>query len=132
MLLLFRILSELFSDFFLFLSTSGLHFATGLDLNISYLSAPLDEPSKVIITIIMLYGFFLCQALPQAVKPAMDIFQCQMTSLFSHLKRNATKIYLDDVPHTCGNSFGDHLKHPETILEVVKKAGMQVNAKKST
>ena len=40
--------------------------------------------------------------------------------------------YWDDVPHTNGNSFDYHIKYPEAILKVLKKAGMQVNAKKST
>ena len=55
-----------------------------------------------------------------------------MSSLFSHLKRNAPNISLDDVLHTCGNSFDDHIKYLKTILKVLEKAGMQVNAKKCT
>ena len=55
-----------------------------------------------------------------------------MTSLFSHLKQYAPKIYLAHVLHTCGDSFEDHLKHLETILEVLEKASLQVNANKST
>ena len=92
----------------------GLHYATGLDLNMGYLSMPLDELSKVILTITLPFGFFECQALP----------------LFSHLKSNAPMIYLADVLHTSGNSFDSHLKYLEAILEVLKKVGMQVNAKK--
>ena len=61
----------------------------------------------------------------------MDIFKHQMTSLFSHLKSNAPKIYLDDMLHTSGNSFDSHLKYLEAILKVLKKVGVQVNAKKS-
>ena len=81
------------------------NFATGLDLNMGYLSLPLDELSKVILMIIMPFRLFECQVLPQEVKPATDIFQGQINSLFSHLKRNASKIYLD--------GFDDHLKHLE-------------------
>ena len=113
-------------------SIIGFHFATGLDLKMGYLSMPLDEPSKVTCMIFMLFVLFECQVLPQGVKSATDIFQGCTTSLFSHLKSKAPKIYLDNVPHTSGNSFGDHLKHLETILENLKNAGMQVNAKKCT
>ena len=111
-------------------SIVGFKFETGLDLIIGYLSMPLDEPSKTILAIIMPFGPFECQVLPQGVEPATNIFQGLMTSLFSHLKKYAPKIYLDNVLHTCGNSFDNHLKHLDTILEVLKKAGMQVNAKK--
>ena len=97
-----------------------------------YLSMHSDEPSKMVLMIIMLFGLFECQVLPQGVKQVTDIFQCWMSSLFSHLKRNAPNISLDDVLHTCGNSFDDHIKYLKTILKVLEKAGMQVNAKKCT
>ena len=58
------------------------HYGTVLDLNMGYLSLPLDEPSKVIITSIMPFWLFECQVLPQGVKPASDIFQGQTTLLF--------------------------------------------------
>ena len=78
-----------------------------------YLSMPLDEPSKKILAIIMQFGLFECQVLPQGIKPAINIFQGQMTSLFSHLMQHVPKIYLDDTLHICGQRFGDHLKHLE-------------------
>ena len=113
-------------------SIMGFHFATGLDLNMGYLSMPLYKLLKVILMINMLFWLFEWQVLPQGVKPAMDIFQGHMTSLFSHLKRNAPEIYLDDMLHPCDISFGNHLKHLETMLKVLEKAVMQVYAKKST
>ena len=54
----------------------------------------------------------------------MDIFQGQMTSSLSCIKDKASKIYLDNMLHTCDNSFVDHLKHLETILKVLKKAAI--------
>ena len=89
------------------------HYVTGLGLNMGYLSIPLDEPSKVILTIIMSFGLFNCQVLPQGAKPAVNIFQVQMSSPFIHLKINAPKIYPDDVLHTSRNSFDRHLKYLE-------------------
>ena len=89
-------------------------YATGLDCNMGCLSMPLDELSKIKLAIIMPYGFFECQVLPQGVKLAMDIFKGQMTSLFSHLRSNSSKIYLDDVLYTSGNSFDDHIKYLNT------------------
>ena len=60
-------------------SIVGFKVATGLDLNMGYLSMPLDELSKMILTIIMPFGLFECQVFPQGIKPATDIFQGQMT-----------------------------------------------------
>ena len=51
------------------------NFATDLDLNMGYLSMPLQGPSKTTLTIIMPFGLFECQVLPQGVKPATDIVQ---------------------------------------------------------
>ena len=39
----------------------GFNFTTGLDLNMGYLSMPLDGPSKAILTIIMPFGLLECQ-----------------------------------------------------------------------
>ena len=45
----------------------GFHYPTGLDFSMGHLSMPLDEPSKVIFTIIMPFGPLDCQVLPQGV-----------------------------------------------------------------
>ena len=106
----------------------GFHYSSGLDLNMGYLSMPLDEPLKVILTIIRLFRLFEYQVLSPGVKAATYIFQVQMTSLFSHFRSNAPKSYLKDVLYTSGNGFDDH--YLEVILEILKKKGKQVNARK--
>ena len=55
-----------------------------------------------------------------------------MTLLFIHHRSNAPKIYLYDVLLNSVNCFDDHIKYLEDILGVLKKVGMQVNAKMST
>ena len=55
-----------------------------------------------------------------------------MTLLFGHIQNKASKIFLDGEMHTSGDSFNDGIKDLETILEILKKAGMQFNALKST
>ena len=52
-----------------------------------------------------------------------------MTSLFSHLKQDAPKIYLDDVLHTCGDSFKDRLKHLETMRFLRKQVCKSMQTK---
>ena len=110
----------------------GFHYTTGLDFNMGYLSMLLDEPLKVIITIIMPFGLFGCQLMPWRVKPVMDIFQGQMSLLFNHLRSNVPKLYLDDVLHTSGNIFNNHIKYLKATCKVLKKVGTQVSTKKST
>ena len=90
-------------------SVIELHYVTGLDLNMGYLYMPLDEPSKVILTIIMPFLIFECQVLHQGVNPATDIFQDHMTLLFSHSRSNAPNIYSVDVLQTTDNSFDGNI-----------------------
>ena len=57
------------------LSSVGVNYTTGLDLNMGCILMLLDELSKVILTIFMLCKIFVCQVLPQGAKPASNIVQ---------------------------------------------------------
>ena len=94
-------------------SIMGFHYVTGLNLNMGYLPMPFNEPSKVILIIIMPFGLFECQVLPQVVKH-------QITLLFSHFRCNAPKNYPDDMLHTSGNSFNYNIKFLKAIHKILE------------
>ena len=113
-------------------SVGGFTFASSIDLNMGYLSIPLDEASRKILTIVSLEGFFECLVLPMGVKPATDIFQSRMVATFSHMDESRKpNPYLDDILHTKGESFDEHLNILDEILGVLEDSGFQVNADKS-
>ena len=62
----------------------------------------------------------------------MWIFQGRMNTLFSDLKSEALKVNLSDLLHTKGNSSDKFIKQLKLILEILKRASVQVYAKKST
>ena len=71
-------------------------------------------------------------AYPPLKSRVEDIFQGQMTLLFSRVQKETPKIYLDGVLHTSDDSFNDGIKYLEAILEILKKAHMQFKASRST
>ena len=53
-----------------------------------------------------------------------------MSSLFMKMQTNDPKTYLDDILHTKGSTFQEHLAILYKILMRLEKVGMQVNAEK--
>lgn len=111
------------------MSIQGFLYASSLDLNMGYLSIPLNENTRQILTIIMPFGAYECLMLPMGVMPATDIFQARMVHLFADMDERKPHPYIDDIIHFKGNTFEEHLEILNEILQLLAKAGMQVNAK---
>ena len=90
----------------------------------------LDEESRKILRIITQYGVFECLVLPQGIKPATDIFQGRMASLFYDAPK-PPPVYLDDILHPTKGTFGTHLVELDDTLTRLEEGGLQVNAEKS-
>ena len=113
-------------------SINGFLYASVLDLNMGYLSIPLCEKSRKMLNIVMPFGYFECQVLPMGVKPATDIFQTRMVSIFMSMNPlTKPDPYIDDILHSKGKSFCEHLNILAEILRRLVEAGMQVNGEKS-
>ena len=112
-------------------SIIGFLYATGLDLNMGYLSIPLSEHARKILTVVMPFRFFQCLVLPMGVTPATDIFQARMVSVLASMRENKPSLYIDDILLTKGRTFEEHLQLLATCLRLLMEAGMQVNATKS-
>jgi hypothetical protein len=83
----------------LFQNIKGFEFASVVDLNMGYLSIPLTDESKALLTIVTMFGFFECCVLPMGVKPGTDIFQSRMVGVFQPMRENRPKPYIGDIFH---------------------------------
>ena len=118
-------IDEIFQDI------GGFTFASVVDLNMGYLSIPLTEETKKILTIVTMFGFFECCVLPMGIKPATDIFQSRMVGIFQQMGKNKPNPYIDDIFHGKGNTFERHLTILDEMFQLLEDHGMQVNLEKS-
>ena len=95
-----------------------------------YYTIRLDPDSSKICTIILPWGKYSYQRLPMGVAGSPDIFQEKMTSLMVTLEY--VKAYIDDLLIISKDGFQDHLEKLEQVLIKLQKAGLKVNAAKST
>jgi len=100
-------------------------YATTIDLNMGYYSMPLNENAKQLCDISLPWGLYRYEVLPQGVKPATDIFQQRMNSLYSNM--NYVDTFLDDTMILGYDTFDNHLKDVIEVLKRLLAAGMQVN-----
>jgi hypothetical protein len=103
-------------------------YATIIDLNMGYYSMALSEESKKLCVIYLPWGLYQYNVLPQGVKPASDIFQQRMGTLFHDM--STLDIFMDD---TIVFGFADFSAHLIDVVEVLwhlLAAGMQVNPNK--
>jgi hypothetical protein len=103
-------------------------YATMLDLNMGYYSMPLSEKSKKLCTTVLPWGLYRYNALPMGIKPAADIFQERMSTLFSDLRQVVA--YMDDLKALGFKDFEDHLNLLKEVLRRLMGAGFQVNPSK--
>ena len=81
-----------------------------------YYSMPLAEESKQLCVISLPWGLYRYEVLPQGIKPATDIFQQRMNSLYYDMDNVDT--FLDDTIVLGHSTFDDHLKD---VIEVLKR-----------
>ena len=111
------------------LNLEGFQHATALDLNMGYYHIKLDSDSRKLCTIILPFGKFEYQRLPQGLCNSPDIFQEKMNELFQGFEH--VRAYLDDLLVLTKSDFDDHLRKLRTVLEKLRTAGLKVNAPKS-
>jgi hypothetical protein len=103
-------------------------FATTIDLNMGYYSMPLSEDSKRYCVTSLPWGLYQYNMLPMGVKPATDIFQQRMSTLFFDMP--VVVIYVDDTIIFGYADFNSHLIDVTEVLCRLEAAGMQVNPDK--
>ena len=96
-----------------------------------YLSIPLNDEARKILTIIMPFGAFECLTLPMGVMLVLDLFQAQMVHLFAEMGEWWPFPYVDYILHFKGSSFEEHMTILDEILWLIGKSGIQVSTRKS-
>jgi len=109
-------------------SLSNFKYATTIDLNMGYYSMELDEFSKQLCVIVLPWGLYRYTALPMGIKPASDIFQQAMGTLFKD--RPNIGVYLDDIIIFGFTSFEQHMKDVDEALTRLSHQGLQINSSK--
>jgi hypothetical protein len=104
------------------------NFATTIDLNMGYYSMPLDEEAKQLCVISLPWCLYQYQVLPQGIKPATDIFQQCMDTMYSDMKTVDT--FLDDAMVLGHGTFTEHLADVTEVLIQLLAVGMPVNTEK--
>ena len=103
---------------------NGFVFTSVIDLNMGYLSIPLTEPTKKLLTIVTTFGFFECCVLPMGIKPATDIFQSRMVGIFQPMRNHKPSPYIDHIFHGKGDTFDKHLLILNNIFNRLKQAAI--------
>ncbi len=111
------------------LNLEGFQYATALDLNMGYYHVRLDPESRKLCTIILPFGKFEYQRLPQGICNGPDIFQEKMAELFDGIE--FVRAYIDDLLILTKGDHDDHLEKLEVVLQKLTTAGLKVNAPKS-
>ena len=113
----------------LLMKLEGFQWATALDLNMGYYHIELCPASKKVCTIVLPWGKYEYQVLPQGLSNSPDIFQENMSNLFRDL--TFVREYIDDLLITSNGTIEDHLAKVKQVLQRLQKAGLKVNANKS-
>ena len=111
------------------LNLEGFQYATALDLNMGYYHVRLDPDSRKLCTIILPWGKYEHQRLPQGICNGPDIFQEKMMELFDGME--FVRAYIDDLLILTKGDYSEHLQKLEEVLMRVQEAGLKINAPKS-
>ena len=111
------------------LNLEGFKYATALDLNMGYYHVKLDADSRKLCTIVLPFGKFEYQRLPQGICNGPDIFQEKMSELFDGFEH--VRAYIDDLLILTKGDYHDHLRKLEAVFLKLEEAGLKVNATKS-
>ena len=108
----------------------GFMWATSLDLNMGYYHILLTPKASRLCTVVLPWGKYEYLQLPMGLCNSPDIFQEKMSSLMSGLE--FARAYLDDLLLITQGNFDQHLDQLEQALTRLSKAGLRINASKSS
>jgi hypothetical protein len=108
----------------------GLSYTTAFDLNMGYYTIRLDPDAQKICTIVLPWGKYSYLRLPMGILGSPDFFQEKMTNLMRALESVRTYIY--DLLIITKDTYDDHLDKVEEVLRRLQKAGLRINANKSS
>ena len=95
-----------------------------------YYTVSITPGSRDLTTIVTEFGKFRYKRLPMGLCCAPDIFQSKINELLGDL--DSVRAYIDDVLILSKDSFEGHLNQVRIVLSRMAKAGLRINAKKSS
>ncbi|XP_066946149.1 uncharacterized protein [Macrobrachium rosenbergii] len=98
------------------------------DLLKGYWQVPLSKRARALSAFVTPQGLFQCRVMPFGMKNAAATFQRLMNTLVYGLE--GCVVYIDDIV-IYSDDWDTHLKRIKALFEVLKKAGLVVNLKKS-
>jgi len=114
----------------LLLKLEDFTFGTSLDLNMGYYHIVLTPESARMCTVVFPWGKYEYTRLPMGLCNSPDIFQEKIGELMYDLE--FTRAYIDDLLIISTGSFEDHLNKMRQVFKRLQKAGLKVNASKSS
>src|SRR5687768_3056268 len=104
--------------------------ATSLDLNMGYYRILLTPNTSRLCTVVLPWGKYEYLRLPMGLCNSPDIFQEKMSELMVGLE--FARAYLDNLLLITKGNFEEHLDQLEQALTKFSKAGLKINASKSS
>jgi Reverse transcriptase (RNA-dependent DNA polymerase) len=107
----------------------GFTFATCLDLNRGYYHFELDDYSKTLCGIVLPWGQYVYNRLPQGCMPSSDIFQGFMSKIFYDF--DDVIVYIDNIILFTTKSFDHHLTRLSSVLARIKTQNLHIHVEDS-
>ena len=103
-------------------------YVTALDQILSYYTMKMAKHVQKYLTIILQWGKYQYLKMPMGLSISTDVFQQEITKFFDRLKY--VLVYIDDVLVLTKGAFKDHLEKIRTMLQQMRKTGMQIKPNK--
>jgi Reverse transcriptase (RNA-dependent DNA polymerase) len=113
----------------IFRRLDGFNYVTMMDLSDGFYHFGLSERTKKICTMIVPWGKYQYERLPQGLKISPDVFQHKMDRTFGDY--GFVYVYIDDILIITKGDFEKHLTHLRLVLQPLKLNHLHVNLKKS-
>ena len=107
----------------------GMTWVTALDQILSYYTMVMAPSVRKYLTIILPWGKYRYKRMPMGLIISADIFQREMTKLFSGLE--FVMVYINDMLVVTKGSYEDHLQKLRIVLNRMRSKGIQLEPKKS-
>jgi Reverse transcriptase (RNA-dependent DNA polymerase) len=113
----------------IFQQLDGFDYVSMMDLSDGFYHFGLSKRMKKICTMVVPWGKYQYEQLPQGLKTSPDVFQHKMDRMFGDL--GFVFVYIDDILIITKGNFEKHLTHLRLVLQCLKLTHLHVNLKKS-
>jgi Reverse transcriptase (RNA-dependent DNA polymerase)/RNase H-like domain found in reverse transcriptase len=113
----------------LFRRLEGFDYMTSLDLTLAFYHIGLSPRSKEVCTMVVPWGLYEYDRLPQGLSLSADVLMARMQALLGHLP--FVLVYFDDILIFTKGSVAQHIFHINNVLQRLSRAKLHINLEKS-